>query len=589
MTRHIVNIVPAFIPGDGIGNAARVRVAGLLERGYRVSVICATAKVGVSEFPGLTLLQAGAGWEADRSSLTAEMFASVQSADLLFVEFGCFNICHELLQNLSGPLILFYQGLTPATLMNSDMYSSCYWRAIGELRKMPQPSLVLAASQFTLDEYARITGTLECPAKVVPLFGHSQQRGEFSNKRQRDERLRVLTVGQLFPHKNYELLIDAAQLLTNEGIDIEVRHIGGASDLVARAYRENLINLAKSLGSRFQFLGRVEQSILDQNYRDAHVVVIPSLHEGYSLPAREALLHGKPVVASCFGALPETLQGAAEHFHPLDAHELASKLKQIASWSDEEWESACKRALDAASSHSKERYVEDCIEAIESIMNANVIDLDERHDNRTNDAFHESTSESAVHISGRIFIPLSNLDTQAVTLEACVVSDRHILQARMCAKVSWHQQDNGIECFYDVPLRDAEDWTSVYLRFVKVDSRERLLEIPGIRRDRKIAVANPNESSELRRLADSVAECYSPKSIVAADNRLMTRIKTHVANTILRLIYQVFIGPQMATMQSQLRLFSEEIRSLRAEIRILSEPSQSRSEDDELSVPQRTH
>jgi len=228
MTKHVVNIVPAFVPGDGIGNSARARVKGLLDCGYQVSVICATAKVGVDEFPGLKLMQAGAGWEAERTSLTTEMYAAVRSADLIFVEFGCFNICHELLHQVAPPLILFYQGITPAALMQNDMYSACYWRAIGELRKMPQPAMVLAASQFTLDEYGRNTGEDPTKCRVVPLFGNTREISRPPTPIRRRP-FKVLTVGQLFPHKNYEVLIEATKLLIRDGLDVEVQHRPGAA------------------------------------------------------------------------------------------------------------------------------------------------------------------------------------------------------------------------------------------------------------------------------------------------------------------------------------------------------------------------
>jgi len=59
---------------------------------------------------------------------------------------------------------------------------------------------------------------------------------------------------------------------------------------------------------------------------------------------------------------------------------------------------------------------------------------------------------------------------------------------------------------------------------------------------------------------------------------LLTKLKTRVANTILKLVYQVFIGPQMATMQSQMRLLAtafDEIEDVRrvVEFRESSGPS----------------
>jgi len=70
-------------------------------------------------------------------------------------------------------------------------------------------------------------------------------------------------------------------------------------------------------------------------------------------------------------------------------------------------------------------------------------------------------------------------------------------------------------------------------------------------------------SRELPRLSSAIADNSSPKIVIAADGRLLTKLKTRVANTILKLVYQVFIGPQTATMQSQMRLLATAIAEMK--------------------------
>jgi glycosyltransferase involved in cell wall biosynthesis len=557
-------------------------VAGLLKQGFRVSVICATAKVGGNEFPGLKLMQAGAGWEADRSSLSAEMLATVQSADLVFVEFGCFNICHELLQDLAAPLILFYQGLTPALLMQNDMYSACYWRAVGELRKMPRPTWVLAASEFTLEEYTRLTGYVAPNRRVVPLFGHTRSKPQTELPLSDRKPLRVLTVGQLFPHKNFEVLIEAARRLVNQGVEVQVQHVGGANDLIARAYQQKLLGLSIPLGARFRMLGRISQAALDQAYSDADVVVIPSLHEGYSLPVREALIHGKPVLASCFGALPETLQGAGELFHPLDAIELANKLAAYAQMEAPQFAELCGRAQAVAASHSLERYVQSCIDTIQLTLAADTFDSHQHseHQNAARDAsgataFSEAPSDHEVThepleeldhlVSGRIVFRGNNLpESAAVAMQAIVLGGGHVLQQHLRVRTHWREAEGFCTCHYELCLEGHEDWSSLYLTFASKETGERLWSLAGVHRERD-AVTTDAISQERRRLSYSIQENFRPKGILASGNGLLAQFKTRIANTILRLIYHVFIGPQMATMQSQLQLMASEIQELRKE------------------------
>jgi glycosyltransferase involved in cell wall biosynthesis len=67
-------------------------------------------------------------------------------------------------------------------------------------------------------------------------------------------------------------------------------------------------------------------------FASAEVACIPSLYEGFSLPAVEAMASGTPIVASRVGALPEVLgaDGACAHFvTPADVDEFTRVLGQL--------------------------------------------------------------------------------------------------------------------------------------------------------------------------------------------------------------------------------------------------------------------
>ncbi|MFO8058937.1 MAG: glycosyltransferase family 4 protein [bacterium] len=61
------------------------------------------------------------------------------------------------------------------------------------------------------------------------------------------------------------------------------------------------------LHGRVEFLARIPPESLAEEYRKAEVAVVPSVYEGFGLPAAEAMACGTPVVSTNGGALPEVV------------------------------------------------------------------------------------------------------------------------------------------------------------------------------------------------------------------------------------------------------------------------------------------
>jgi glycosyltransferase involved in cell wall biosynthesis len=85
------------------------------------------------------------------------------------------------------------------------------------------------------------------------------------------------------------------------------------------------------LGRRVTFTGKLSAEALREEYRSARVTVVPSLYEGFGLPAAEAMACGTPVVATTAGALPEVVgeEGAGLLVPPRDPQALAQGIRQI--------------------------------------------------------------------------------------------------------------------------------------------------------------------------------------------------------------------------------------------------------------------
>ena len=109
----------------------------------------------------------------------------------------------------------------------------------------------------------------------------------------------VLFVGRLSSEKGCAVLLEAARLLVERGRRFKLVFVGDGPE---RPSLERTVHLAR-LGSYVAFEGwKLDVSAY---YTQADVVAVPSLREGLSLTALEAMASGVPVIASRTGGLAE--------------------------------------------------------------------------------------------------------------------------------------------------------------------------------------------------------------------------------------------------------------------------------------------
>jgi glycosyltransferase involved in cell wall biosynthesis len=83
------------------------------------------------------------------------------------------------------------------------------------------------------------------------------------------------------------------------------------------------------LGASVRFVSGISDEDLAALLASAEIAVVPSLYEGFSLPAVEHMASGTPLVASRTGALPEVVGDAAVLVKPGDPEELAAALRGL--------------------------------------------------------------------------------------------------------------------------------------------------------------------------------------------------------------------------------------------------------------------
>ena len=84
-----------------------------------------------------------------------------------------------------------------------------------------------------------------------------------------------------------------------------------------------------SLADRVTFTHGLDDEAFSALLASAEIAVVPSLYEGFSLPAVEHMASGTPLVASRSGALPEVTGDTAALVTPGDSEELAAVLRRL--------------------------------------------------------------------------------------------------------------------------------------------------------------------------------------------------------------------------------------------------------------------
>jgi glycosyltransferase involved in cell wall biosynthesis len=137
----------------------------------------------------------------------------------------------------------------------------------------------------------------------------------------------ILFVGTLEPRKNISGLLDAYLRLRERRPDAPPLVMAGRARAAVRGDLERVETAP--LAGHVSVLGYVSDEDRQRLYREACMLVLPSLEEGFGLPVLEAMACGVPVVISDRGSLPEVAGAAASPVDPADPDALAREMTRL--------------------------------------------------------------------------------------------------------------------------------------------------------------------------------------------------------------------------------------------------------------------
>lgn len=181
---------------------------------------------------------------------------------------------------------------------------------------------VICVSENTRQDLVRF---LEVDPAKTSVVHHGYELQSLPTGLRRCEASYILYVGSRSGYKNFDRLLQAYAAYSSIHEEFQLVTFGGGA--LTRHERSRIQELG---GGRWQvrhFSGGDE--VLADLYESAHVLVYPSLYEGFGIPPLEAMSVGCPVLCSDRSSLPEIVGDAAGFFDPESVDSIVAELNRV--------------------------------------------------------------------------------------------------------------------------------------------------------------------------------------------------------------------------------------------------------------------
>jgi glycosyltransferase involved in cell wall biosynthesis len=293
--------------------------------------------------PGVAGANEGGRWQRRAAELVRETFLASLAPDIVLVSSLFEGLGDDAVTSVGAlgahlPTAVILYDLIPLIrrqpYLDNPAVEAWYENKLGHLRRA---DLLLAISDSSRGEALDVLGVPESACTAISTAADSHfvvgtpAPSEADALRQRYGLARpfLMYTGGIDHRKNVEGLIRAYALLP---APLRQRHQLAIVCSVEPAARQNLSALARSAGLRSDELvltGYVPEADLLALYQLCTAFVFPSWHEGFGLPALEAMSCGRAVIAANTSSLPEVIDRADALFDPHSDADIAAKIAHV--------------------------------------------------------------------------------------------------------------------------------------------------------------------------------------------------------------------------------------------------------------------
>ncbi len=216
-------------------------------------------------------------------------------------------------------------AIAAATTQHQRLLINRWYSFIGMQKKVVKKlqHIITVSAQSKQD----IQQAFACDAEAITVIGCGVDTEVFCPQKNivRDSYRIITTASSDQPLKGLSILLNAIANIRCEFPELtlsvigQLKENGNTEKELKRLQLDNIV----------EFKSGISTEELVQEYAKASVAVVPSLYEGFGLPAAEALACGIPLICSDGGALPEVVGDAAYLVNAGDVNHLSAALREL--------------------------------------------------------------------------------------------------------------------------------------------------------------------------------------------------------------------------------------------------------------------
>ena len=356
--------------------------------------------------------------ELIREAFIANLKPDVLHISSMFEGYGDNAITSIGRLNASYPTSISFYDLIPFLnpkeyLEPNKNYANYYLRKLADLKKA---DCLLAISEFSKQEGIDHLGfnpqaIINISSAVDSFFQDQFAHGDVDTLKSKLGITKpfLLYTGGADPRKNLKRLLQA---YANLDTALRAEHQLVLAGRIDSSEMPDLLKTVKAHGLRSEeilFADYISDIDLQTLYYSCKLFILPSWHEGFGLPALEAMKSGAAVIGSNVTSIPEVIQNPAALFDPLSIESICQKIHEALT-NTEFFESLKEKGAISAQQFSWDLCAQRAIHAFENI-------------NKNASTSAQETHWPNVLTKEIVGLPFTPSKDQLVSLSACLAQN----------------------------------------------------------------------------------------------------------------------------------------------------------------------